>query len=99
MVSAMNQVQVAPLFGREVAEERRRMQLAGMCMESVEDLSEPGHGGGLVTAGRGQWFLRRRDARLHPPLFQDAAQHEPTEQNLEQPRHSESVTIERAVDE
>jgi hypothetical protein len=79
MMAAMNQMQLAPLLRREVAEERRCVHLALMRAQPLDDLLEPADGGGLVGAWLRQGLLRRGHAGSHPPLLQDAAQDEPPE--------------------
>jgi hypothetical protein len=97
VVGAVDQVQVAPLLGREVAEERRRLQLPLMHLKPLDYLLEPRHGSGFIAAGCRERPLRSRDALLHAPLFEDATKYEPSEQDLEQPWHPEREAVQRTL--
>ena len=99
VVGAVDQVQIAPLLGREVAEERRRLELPLMRLKPLDGLLEPRHGSGFIAAGCRERLLRGKASLLHAPLFEDAAKHKPSEQDLDQPRHPKREAVQRTLHE
>jgi len=99
VVGAADQVQIAPLLGSKVAEERRRLELPLMRLKPLDYLLEPRHGSGFIAAGCRERLLRGKASLLHAPLFEDAAKHKPSEQDLEQPGHPEREAVQRTLHE
>jgi hypothetical protein len=96
---AVNQVQVAPLLGREMAKERRIVEWPLMRLESVEQLLEVGDGGGLIAPRRRERLLGREHARFHLLLSENSFQHYPAEQHPDDPWNLEGLPVERTLNE